>query len=146
MPPTMLRISTAAVVLVLFLAVPLTQTQARTQPAMNSASSKVKQIDELEQRLREPYGAETWFVFAFTTVQPDFSGGVTISRGRHHRYGYAQMRVGRRLVFRSCTVQGSRAAAELIWQAQQASLPLRFYYRGFENEAQAVAFRTLMSP
>ena len=146
MPSTILRIPTVAVLFVLF-AIPLPRAEARSRPNLKSvARKKERRIHELEQRLHKPYGPDAWFVFGFAIVRPDCSHGVTLISGRSRPYAYAQVRVSRSLVFRSCKVQSPRAAAELIWQAKQVPLPLRFSYRGFENEEQADAFHKLMSP
>ena len=69
-----------------------------------------------------------------------------VRHGAWRRYRRTHIHAGRRLIFRTCTVQGARVAAELIWQAQQVPLPLRFFYRGFETEEQAIAFQKLMMP
>jgi hypothetical protein len=133
---------------VLFLfVVPVPQAEARSRSDPNSLlRKKEKRINELEKRLRKPYGQDAWFAFTSTIVQPHLSGGVTIGRVRCRQRSYAQLRAGRRLAFRSCKVQGTRAAAELIWQAKQTSLLVQFSYRVFKNEKQAEAFLKLMSP
>ena len=146
MSPTVLRIP--AVALVLFLSAnPLTGEEARSRSNLGSlVRKKEKRINELEKRLRKPCGQDAWFAFTSTIVQPQFSGGVTMGRGRYRQRTYAQWRAGRRLVFRSCKIQGTRAAAELIWQAKQTPLLLQFSCRVFENEKQAEAFLKLTSP